>query len=54
MRDLGYVEGRNYVVERRYAESKSERYPALAAELVRLKVDLIIWGPPRVCARRRK
>ena len=42
MRDLGYVEGKNYVVERRYAESKSERYPALAAELVRLKVDLII------------
>jgi putative ABC transport system substrate-binding protein len=44
MRDLGYVEGKNYVVERRYVESKIERYPALAAELVRLKVDLIILG----------
>jgi putative ABC transport system substrate-binding protein len=42
MRDLGYVEGKNYVVERRYAEAKSERFPALAADLVRLKVDLII------------
>lgn len=44
MRGLGYVEGKNYVVERRYAEGRSERFPALAADLVRLKVDVIIVG----------
>jgi putative ABC transport system substrate-binding protein len=42
LRDLGYVEGRNIVVHRRYAESKPERLPGLAAELVRLKVDVIV------------
>jgi putative ABC transport system substrate-binding protein len=42
LRDLGYVEGRNIVVHRRYAEGKSERLPDLAAELVRLKVDVIV------------
>ena len=40
--ELGYVEGRNIVIEYRYAEGKTERLPALAAELVRLKVDLIL------------
>ena len=39
---LGYVEGRNIVIEYRYAEGRSERLPALAAELVRLNVDLIL------------
>ena len=39
LRDLGYVEGRNVVIEYRYAEGKLERFPALAAELVALKVD---------------
>jgi putative tryptophan/tyrosine transport system substrate-binding protein len=42
LRDLGYVEGRNLVIELRYAEEKVERLPALAAELVALKVDVIV------------
>ena len=44
VRELGYVEGRNIVIEYRSAEGKIERFPALAAELVRLKVDLIVAG----------
>jgi putative ABC transport system substrate-binding protein len=44
LRDLGYVEGRNVVIEYRDAEGKSERFPALAAELVALKVDVILAG----------
>src|SRR5262244_883865 len=39
LRELGYVEGKNIVIEYRYAEGKRERLPNLAAELVRLKVD---------------
>jgi putative ABC transport system substrate-binding protein len=42
LRDLGYVEGRNLVIEYRDAEGKPERFPALAAELVALKVDVIV------------
>ena len=42
LRELGYVEGRNVVIEYRYAEGKPERLPALAAELVALKVDVIV------------
>jgi putative ABC transport system substrate-binding protein len=42
LRDLGYVEGRNLVIEYRDAEGKFERIPALAAELVALKVDVIV------------
>ena len=42
LRDLGYVEGRNLVIEWRDAEGKPERLPALAAELVALKVDVIV------------
>jgi putative ABC transport system substrate-binding protein len=42
LRDLGYVEGRNVVIEYRDAEGKLERLPALAAELVALKVDVIV------------
>jgi len=42
LRDLGYVEGRNVVIEYRAAEGKWERFPALAAELVALKVDVIV------------
>jgi putative ABC transport system substrate-binding protein len=41
MRDLGWVEGRNLALEYRYAEGRAERLPELAAELVRLKPDLI-------------
>src|ERR1700757_2146930 len=44
LRDLGYVEGRNLVIEYRDADGKLERLPALAAELVALKVDLIVTG----------
>src|SRR6266581_412025 len=44
LRDLGYVEGRNLVIEIRSAEGKLERLPALAAELVALKVDVIFAG----------
>src|SRR5205809_298861 len=44
LRDLGYLEGRNIVIEVRYAEGKVERLPTLAAELVRSKVDLIVTG----------
>src|SRR5215211_1818921 len=39
--ERGYIEGKNLVVETRYGEGKSERMPALAGELVRLKVDVI-------------
>ena len=42
LRELGYVEGKNIVIEYRYAEGKLDRLPALAAELVRLKVDIIV------------
>ncbi|MGH2359305.1 MAG: ABC transporter substrate-binding protein, partial [bacterium] len=42
MRERGYVEGRNLIVERRYAGGKLERLPDLAAELVGLKVDIIL------------
>ena len=44
LRDLGYVEGRNVVIEYRDAEGKLARLPALAAELVALKVDVIVAG----------
>ncbi len=44
LRDLGYVEGRKFVYERRFAEGKPERLPALAAELVRLNLDVIVSG----------
>ena len=46
LRELGYVEGKNIVIEWRSAEGKQDRLPALAAELVRLKVDIIIAGGP--------
>ncbi len=42
LRDLGYVEGRNLMIEFRWAEDKYERLPELAAELIRLKVDVIV------------
>jgi putative ABC transport system substrate-binding protein len=44
LRDLGYAEGRNVVFERRYADGRLERLPDLAAELVRLRVDVIVTG----------
>jgi putative tryptophan/tyrosine transport system substrate-binding protein len=42
LRELGYVEGKSIVIEWRHAEGKLDRLPALAAELVRLKVDIIV------------
>ena len=44
LRELGYVEGRNFVREYRFADQQRERLPDLAAELVRLKVDVIVTG----------
>ena len=59
LRELGYIEGQNIAIEYRYAEGKQDRYPELAAELVRLKVDIIVaaggngWsGRPRMRPRR--
>jgi ABC-type uncharacterized transport system substrate-binding protein len=46
LRELGYVEGKSIVIEYRYAEGKLDRIPALAAELVRLKVDVIVTAGP--------
>jgi putative ABC transport system substrate-binding protein len=42
LRDLGWVEGENAVIEQRYAEGSPERFPDLAADLVRLKVDVFV------------
>src|SRR5215468_5251406 len=42
LRELGYLEGQNIVVERRFGEAKPERLPDIAAELVRLRVDVIV------------
>jgi putative ABC transport system substrate-binding protein len=48
LHELGYAKGQNLAMEHRYAEGVSERFPELAAELVRLKVDIIVTtaGPP--------
>ena len=47
LRELGYVEGKNIVIEWRNADGKFDRLPALAAELVRLKVDIIVTAGPQ-------
>jgi putative ABC transport system substrate-binding protein len=44
LRELGYVEGQNIIIEYRYTEGKSDRLPVLASELVQLKVDVIVTG----------
>ena len=53
LRELGYVEGRDFVREYRFADQQRERLPDLAAELVRLKVDVIVTGsdPATMAAR---
>ena len=48
LRDLGYVEGKNIVIEWRYADGKLDRLDDFVAELVRLKVDVIVSGGPAV------
>ena len=54
LRELGYVEGRNLVIEYRWAAGKEERLPEMAAELVGLKVDIIVGAanPPILAAKR--
>ena len=50
LRELGYIEGQNIIIEYRWAEGKADRFPELAAELVRLKLDVIVTsgtGPTR-------
>jgi hypothetical protein len=42
LRERGHIEGQNIAIEYRYAEGKRDRFPELAAELVRLKVDIIV------------
>jgi putative ABC transport system substrate-binding protein len=44
LRELGYIEGKNITIEHRFSEGKFDRFPALAGELVRLKVDVIVAG----------
>ena len=53
LRERGYVPGRNLIIEYRFADGKPERLPELAAELVRLKVDVIVTGqnPATVAAK---
>jgi putative ABC transport system substrate-binding protein len=48
LRDLGYLEGQNIAFEYRYGEGKLDRFPELAAELVHLKVDIILAGVARL------
>ena len=54
LRDLGYVEGKNIIIEFRWAEGQNDRLPGLAAELVRLKVDVIVTSatPQSLAAKR--
>src|SRR4029453_15356515 len=50
LRELGYVEGQSVAIEWRSADGKADRLPGLAAELVRLKVDVIVTGGSGVTA----
>src|SRR5215831_7771545 len=47
LRELGYQEGKNIVIEYRYAEGKLDRLPAFASELIGLKVDVIVTSGPQ-------
>jgi putative ABC transport system substrate-binding protein len=44
LKELGYVEGKNVIVETRFAEGRSERFPELVAQVLRLKVDVLVVG----------
>src|SRR3989442_8957719 len=51
LRELGWIEGRNVAIEYRWAEGRSERFAEIAAEFIRLKVDVIVTsGTPAVVA----
>src|SRR5262245_63874936 len=51
LQEIGHVEGRNLVIEYRFAEGREERYPDFASELVALPVDVIVtWGTPAAFA----
>jgi len=50
LRELGWVEGQNIVIDYRFADGRFDRLPELAAELVRLKVDIIVAGPTPAAA----
>ena len=55
MRKLGWIEGKNITIEYRFAEQKRERLPELPADLVRLKVDLIVvTGRPEALAAKKR
>ena len=54
LRELGYIEGQNIAFEYRYGEGKQDRYPELAAELVRLKVDIIVVSGGTIAIRAAK
>src|SRR5262249_13496301 len=53
LRELGWIEGRTVAIEYRWAEGRSERYAEIAAEFVRLKVDVIVTvaTPPTLAAK---
>src|SRR6266487_1574355 len=54
LRELGYIENRTVAIEYRWTEGRDERYAAMAAELVRLKVDVIVaLGTPAIVAARK-
>ena len=48
LRELGWIEGRTVAIEYRWAEGRTERYAEIAAEFVRLKVDVIVTAGPAV------
>jgi ABC-type uncharacterized transport system substrate-binding protein len=54
LRDLGYIEGKNILIEYRYSQGKNDRMPGLVAELVQLKVDVIVTGVGRPALRAAK
>ena len=55
LQSLGYQEGRNLIIEYRFTEGQDDRYPALAAELVGLPVELLVtWGTPAATQPRRR
>src|SRR4051794_18074098 len=54
LKQLGYVEGQNLIIEFRYGEGRDDRFPAYAAELVAMPVDvLVVWGNPASFAAKR-